>query len=275
MGVRSSFKAWLKSALGFGPGGPVNEDRRKLVTGLGTAAGAAAVLGFGSKVSSAAAATELVTDASRSPADTQVAMAEEFDRLYARALKIGAITPGQFNGLGSVALEPDGTGELRDTINRNCWLTDACFNAGHFDTSHFGPTPVAAPLYEDSETGLPVFEPSTPVRGVTITSITIAGLPMNIGSQSAPIELFAPGEVKGRLGHRLALVGQTIRVGLWNPTGMKLVVSGGVFADEMNPYAFDKSMALLHLKWLNGELHDLSGDQQEVLREVVRQMGAT
>lgn len=129
--------------------------------------------------------------------------------LYQIAAASGMVQENQYDGLGSVSVAASGTNTLSDTINRNLW---------------------AKSLVLDSDS------PSN----ILITSITVAGLPINVGSKGAPMSMFATNSTRYGIsfGRKLALTGQTFAVNLANSdAGSAHIVSGGIIADELNPYA--------------------------------------
>jgi hypothetical protein len=140
--------------------------------------------------------------------------------VYQAAAAAGMITENQFNGLGSATVAASGTGTLSDTINRNLW---------------------GKSLVLDSD------DPAM----VLVTAITVAGLPLNVGARGAPLSMFQHDSTRFGIsfGRRLALTGQTFQVNLSNiDAGSGHTVSGGIIADELNPYAMQKYMEtmLLH-----------------------------
>jgi hypothetical protein len=139
--------------------------------------------------------------------------------IYQAAAASGMVTENQYNGLGAVTVPAAvgavfGTGFLQDTINRNLW---------------------GKSLVLDSD------DPPS----VLVTAISVAGLPVNVGSQGTPLAMFASDSTRFGIsfGRRLALTGQTFRVDLANiDTGGTHDVTGGIIADELNPYAMQRWM---------------------------------
>lgn len=134
--------------------------------------------------------------------------------LYQTAAATGMVQENQYDGLGSVSIVASGTGTLSDTINRNLW---------------------AKSLVLDTDA------PSL----ILVTSITVAGLPINVGSKGAPLSMFATNSTRYGIsfGRKLALTGQTFAVNLSNSdAGSSHIVSGGIIADELNPYAMQLYM---------------------------------
>jgi hypothetical protein len=129
--------------------------------------------------------------------------------LYQQAAASGMVQENQYDGLGSVSVAASSTNTLSDTINRNLW---------------------AKSLVLDSDS------PSN----ILITSITVAGLPINVGAKGAPLSMFATNSTRFGIsfGRKLALTGQTFAVNLANSdAGSAHLVSGGIICDELNPYA--------------------------------------
>lgn len=134
--------------------------------------------------------------------------------LYQLAASAGMVQENQYDGLGYISMPLSSAGVLQDTVNRNFW---------------------AKSLVLDSDTP----------DAISITSITIAGLPFNIGSQGAPLSMFLTTSTRYGIsfGRRLALVGQTFAVNLFNnDSGTAHNASGGLIVDEMNPYAMQRWM---------------------------------
>ncbi len=146
-------------------------------------------------------------EAQESPAD-----------LYQAAAAQGMVQENQYDGLGYTSIAAatgattPSTASIEDTVNRNLW---------------------AKSIVLDSDA------PSQ----VLVTAITIAGLPIQIGNEGAPLSMFATNATRFGIsfGRKLALVGQQIQVTLANiDTGSAHNASGGVIADEMNPYAMQR-----------------------------------
>lgn len=144
-------------------------------------------------------------------ADAVVDEADEEDApildLYQQATALGAVTENQFDGLGSDSMTAGGTGQLSDTMNRNVW---------------------AKGFVLDSD------DPPS----VLVTSITIAGLPVNIGNEGAPLSLFASNSTRFgiQFGRRPILVGQRVVIDLLNIDSSGHIASGVLVCDELNPY---------------------------------------
>jgi hypothetical protein len=135
--------------------------------------------------------------------------------LYQLAASSGMVNENQFNGLGSVVvLKTGANASLTDTINRNLW---------------------GKSLVLDSDA------PSV----ILVMAITIAGLPLNVGNLGTPLSMFATNSTRFGIsfGRKLALTGQSVVVTLSNvDTANDHTVSGGIIADEMNPYAMQRWM---------------------------------
>lgn len=135
--------------------------------------------------------------------------------LYQLAAASGMVNENQYNGLGNVTVPKTGASALlTDTINRNLW---------------------GKSLVLDSDS------PSS----VLVTSITVAGLPINVGNKGTPLSMFATNSTRFGIsfGRKLALTGQTVVVTLVNiDTAADHFGTGGIIADEMNPYAMQRWM---------------------------------
>jgi hypothetical protein len=135
--------------------------------------------------------------------------------LYQLAASSGMVNENQFNGLGSVVTPKTGVlATLQDTINRNLW---------------------GKSLVLDSDA------PAV----ILVTAITVAGLPINVGNQGTPLSMFATNSTRFGIsfGRKLALTGQSVVVTLQNiDAANDHTVSGGIIADEMNPYAMQRWM---------------------------------
>lgn len=140
--------------------------------------------------------------------------------VYQAAAAAGMISENQYNGLANVALLASGAGFLSDTVNRNLW---------------------GKSLVLDSD---------APAL-VLVTGISVAGLPVNVGAKGAPLSMFSATSTRFGIsfGRRLALTGQTFLVNLLNiDAGSGHVASGGIIADELNPYAMQKWMEYMLLQ---------------------------
>lgn len=128
--------------------------------------------------------------------------------LRAIAAQKGLIVENQFNGLGSATVVASGTGTLTDNMNRDCWIKSLVL--------------------------------SSDVTAVTaVTTITVAGIPINIGSKSMPMEAFSRDSVRFGIsfGRRLVRSGQAVTVGLSNISAATSInVQGGLICDEMAAY---------------------------------------
>lgn len=140
--------------------------------------------------------------------------------IYQAAAASGMVNENQFNGLGFVALAASAVGFISDTVNRNLW---------------------GKSLVLDSD------DPSS----ILVTAISIAGLPINVGSQGTPLSMFKHDSTRFGIsfGRKLGLVGQTILVNLQNiDAGAPHTVSGGIICDELNPYAMQTWMERMLLE---------------------------
>jgi len=130
------------------------------------------------------------------------------------AAQRGMVAENQYNGLGSIAIAASGTAFLSDQINRNLWGKSLVLN-------------------------------SDDVPSILVDQITVAGLPVHIGTLGTPLSMFQHDSTRFGIsfGRKLALVGQTFRVDLSNiDAGGGHTVSGGIIADELNPYAMQAWM---------------------------------
>ena len=229
----------------------VDTSRRRLLLGTGAALGASAVALAGSVASRGIDRLRDVTP-KEPPTPVPVKPRSQAD-VYQQAVESGLVKSGQFNGLGVVEIRPGEIAFLRDTINRNMWMTRLILDGCGADLS-----------------------------SVVVSAVTIAGLPMNIGSQDAPAsafrwdgtpppitfrdedklpddvvsggvdwsgwceargvtmdEVFASLSASSRM---LVLVGQSVVVTLRNIGTEPVTVTGGLLADELNPYAMQRWM---------------------------------
>jgi hypothetical protein len=139
--------------------------------------------------------------------------------IYSAAAAAGLITENQINGLGSVALVASGTGALTDTINRTMW---------------------AKSIVLDSDSP----------EDILVTGITVAGIPIHIGSKGTPLAVFEKDSTRFGIsfGRRMAMTGQSFEVDLSNlDAGAAHTVTGGLVADELDPYVYNRwiQMSLL------------------------------
>lgn len=160
---------------------------------------------------------QVVRAARRGYAAPEVAEESPAD-LYQAAAAQGMVQENQFNGLGYASIAAassstsPGSGTIENTVNRNMW---------------------AKSIVLDSDA------PSQ----VLVTAITIAGLPIQIGTEGAPLSMFATNSTRFGIsfGRKLALVGQEIQVTFNNiDTSSAHTATGGVIADEMNPFAMQR-----------------------------------
>lgn len=140
--------------------------------------------------------------------------------IYQAAAASGMLNENQYNGLGAVVLVASGTGNLSDVVNRNLWGKSM------------------------------VLESDDP-SAILVTGISIAGLPINVGSKGTPLSMFKHDSTRFGIsfGRKLGLVGQTILVQLQNvDAGSGHTVSGGIICDELNPYAMQRWMEQMLLE---------------------------
>lgn len=142
-----------------------------------------------------------------------VAHAPAAARTLDSAKRAGVINQNSWNGLGSTSVAAGSTGTLSQTINRIGWVK-----------------------------GL-MLQPAT-AGAILVTSLTIAGIPVQIGSGGAPAELFATNTTRfsEEFSSRMVAFGQTIEVGLSNISGGAVTVGGVVLLDEASPQAFSRMM---------------------------------
>lgn len=126
----------------------------------------------------------------------------------------GLINRGGVAGIGAVTLAISGTGTISAAMTRTIWIRNF--------------------VLESDSTG---------ERLVAVTGITLAGIPVNVGSTGAPLRMFNSDATRfndnlfGGFGSaRSVQVGQTVAVNLTNlDTGATHVVQGGLVVDEVNP----------------------------------------
>lgn len=133
--------------------------------------------------------------------------------LYQQATALGAVTENQFDGLGSTSIAASSTANLSDTLNRNVW---------------------AKGFVLDSD------DPPS----ILVTGISVAGLPVNIGSSGAPLSMFANNSTRFgiQFGRRPILTGQRVVINLSNIDSSVHVASGALVCDELNPYMTQQLM---------------------------------
>jgi len=123
--------------------------------------------------------------------------------------RLGYVQPGHYNGLGTITtIAPGATGVLQDYLNRNCWAR----------TLH-----------------LRTVKPAEVANKVVVTSVTHAGMPVNIGNLGAPIAQFENFDLERDGNENLVFlfVGQSFQVHLRNDSDQSVHVSGGFDADEL------------------------------------------
>lgn len=144
----------------------------------------------------------------------------------AAAKVAGLVVQNQYEGLGFVTLTASGgatpTGTLTDTMNRTLWIRGI---VGSSDTPGF----------------------------IIVTAASVAGIPINIGSLGAPLSMFGADTTRQgfEFAPRLAMVGQRVSVSVQNiDAAAGHSVSGGLVADEINPFAFQRTMEAMLLAGL-------------------------
>jgi hypothetical protein len=164
--------------------------------------------------------------------------------IYQAAAASGLVTENQFCGLGAIEIparteKGPGVAKLQDCINRNIWLKSI------------------------------VLDGSDGQDHVLVSSIVVAGLPINVGNQATPLVMFSANSTRSgvSLGRRLSLVGQTVVVSLENHSDKPVFVSGGIICDEMNPYAMQTWMEQMLLQAAVSGFSEI-GEQSSVSDEV-------
>lgn len=143
----------------------------------------------------------------------------------------GLINRGGVAGIGSVVLAISGTGTLGTNMTRTIWIRNF--------------------VLESDATG---------ERLVAVTSITLAGIPVNVGSSGAPLRMFNSDATRfndnlfGGFGSARAVqVGQAVSVSLTNlDGGATHVVQGGLVVDEVNPAVQNAMFETLMLQAASG-----------------------
>lgn len=133
--------------------------------------------------------------------------------LRALAAQKGLIQENQFDGLGFITTLAGSSGatinsSLTDNLNRDCWIKSMVMSAS-----------------------------STSIVGVT--AITVAGVPINIGSKTMPLETFIATSVRFGIsfGRRLVRSGQAVTVSVTNiSNATNTDCQAGLICDEMASY---------------------------------------
>lgn len=124
---------------------------------------------------------------------------------YRLAGAANLIQENQIDGLGFTAIVASGTGTLTDTLNRQFWTKSVILESD---------------------------DPSS----IVVTAISVAGIPVNVGSQGTPLSLWSRDSTRFSqvIGRRSIGVGQQFRVSLQNiDSGSGHTVSGGLVGDEL------------------------------------------
>jgi len=139
---------------------------------------------------------------------------------YQIAAAQGMVKENQYDGLGRVAIPAASTAILTTTVNRSYWIKSFVFSSGYSVPAGAGGGVLPRGL-------------------VTVNAITIAGLPVNIGAQGAPAEMFSPDGTRFGLsfGRQFVQTGQIVQVTFQNFAADAVSVTGGLIVDEVNPYA--------------------------------------
>jgi hypothetical protein len=162
--------------------------------------------------------------------------------MYQAASAAGMVTENQFNGLGSVEIparteKGPGVAKLQDCVNRNLWMKSLVLDAG-----------------EGADR-------------VLVASVTVAGLPINVGNQGTPLSMFATNSTRfgTSFGRRLSLTGQSVVISLENHSDKPVFVSGGIICDEINPYAMQKYMEQMLLSAAVAGFSEVGGGAEDPL----------
>jgi hypothetical protein len=157
----------------------------------------------------------MLADADESDADLEMPAARaNLVESYRLAGAANLVQENQFDGLGFTTIAASGTGNLTDTLNRTFW---------------------AKSVILDSD------DPSS----IIVTGITVAGLPVNVGSQGIPLSLWSRDSTRFMqvIGRRPINVGQQFRINLQNiDAGSGHTVSGGLIGDELSPYMAQQAL---------------------------------
>lgn len=148
-------------------------------------------------------------------ADVAAGHDPELSRLWQQACARGFVIENKVNGLGGITLAPHCSGTLQDTINWPVW----------FQRLVLWPEPESDDLDRYSAS-----------TRVTVEWATVGGAPLHIGHLPIPIRVFGglTASYPRVLGRRLLLGGQTVQVGLHNPTDVPIYVTGAVLCDGLN-----------------------------------------
>lgn len=133
---------------------------------------------------------------------------------YRLAGAANLINADQFDGLGFTTIAASATGTLTDTLNRQFWAKSLCL---------------------DSD------DPAS----LVVTAVSVAGIPINVGSLGAPLSLWSRDSTRfsTTLGRRAISVGQQFRVSLQNiDAGSGHQVSGVIIGDELMPGIAQQAM---------------------------------
>lgn len=147
------------------------------------------------------------------------------EQAYQQAIASGMVNENQYEGLGYGALAgtAGATLTLTNTVNRSIWIKSF----------------VAQGIYSTSYTAGSYY-------GAVVTDITIAGIPVNIGSAGAPIATFAHDATRFGMsfGRKLAAVGQQVSMSFENQVAVASSISATAIGDELNPFVQQQVMQM-------------------------------
>lgn len=157
-------------------------------------------------------------------ADRRLERAQGFtpEAAYQQAIASGMVNENQYEGLGygTLAGTIAATLSLANTVNRSIWIKSFVAQAA-----------IAA---------------GTVYYAAVVTDITIAGIPINIGSAGTPISMFFHDATRFGMsfGRKLAAVGQQVSMGFENQLGVPAYVQAGAIGDELNPFVQQQVMQM-------------------------------
>lgn len=144
------------------------------------------------------------------------------EQAYQQAIASGMVNENQYEGLGYGTLtnSAGATLTLSNTVNRSIWIK-----------SFVAQCALAA---------------GTQSVAAVVTSITIAGIPINIGSAGTPIAMFFHDATRFGMsfGRKLAAVGQQVAMSFENQIGTAQYVQAGAIGDELNPFVQQQVMQM-------------------------------
>ncbi len=144
------------------------------------------------------------------------------EQAYQQAIASGMVNENQYEGLGYGTLTgtAGATLSLSNTVNRSIWIK-----------SFVAQCALAA---------------GTQSVAAVVTSITIAGIPINIGSSGTPIAMFFHDATRFGMsfGRKLAAVGQQVAMTFENQLAVAQYVQAGAIGDELNPFVQQQVMQM-------------------------------